>query len=380
MPTTITSAIVLTPSIAGQLQSSFANGAIALTPVINGTINASGMTGAIALTPLISGVMNASAMVGNLPLSIINAEPAPWPETGEVSAWELFAEQFIYAPGLEITLPALGFHATGQDDPFGVLSLTLPALHIAWEGVDAPLGILNLSLPALRFRAAGAVGAVGTMAASLPALKIAFTTSQGAVGSLLLTLPALRWSASGNLSAEGILAVSIPMLQFTGVITPSGDTAPTLFGTMVLNIKNYALTEYANYNFNSFCRFKGINLGAAAGAIYNLDSGADDAGVDIEWSFRTGYLDLHQRIKKALKQVWFSYKSDGDLMMTVHQPNGESYEYLLQGVEITDGGLRAKVGKGITSKYVALEVRNIDGSTISLDMMKLLFDLTRKER
>jgi hypothetical protein len=37
-------------------------------------------------------------------------------------------------------------------------------------------------------------------------------------------------------------------------------------------------------------------------------------------------------------------------------------------------GLRLKFGKGIRSKYVAIDVRNTDGSDITLDAMKIMMD------
>ena len=91
----------------------------------------------------------------------------------------------------------------------------------------------------------------------------------------------------------------------------------------------------------------------------------------IEWNWKTGYLDLEQIQKKKLVEAWLSYKTDGDIKFTVMQPNGEEYEYILQGIDPTETGLRLKFGRGIRTKYVALNVSNIDGSSIDLDELKL---------
>jgi hypothetical protein len=150
---------------------------------------------------------------------------------------------------------------------------------------------------------------------------------------------------------------------------------------MVMNLKNKGLTEYSNYVFNSMCRFNGVHLGATRTGIYNLDSGDTDAGSIINWNFRTGYLDMvEQGVKKKVRQAWLSYKSSGDIILTVIQPDGESYEYDLTGYEVYETGLRVKFGKGFRSRYLAFDVSNIDGSTITLDALKLQFDKVLKER
>jgi hypothetical protein len=105
-----------------------------------------------------------------------------------------------------------------------------------------------------------------------------------------------------------------------------------------------------------------------------------NAGALIDWNFRTGYLDLEQKAKKKLKQAWLSYKTNGDLILTVVQPDGESFEYHLEGIDTTEAGVRVKFGKGLRSKYVALDVKNLDGSTITLDAIKLVLEKTSKPR
>jgi hypothetical protein len=64
----------------------------------------------------------------------------------------------------------------------------------------------------------------------------------------------------------------------------------------------------------------------------------------------------------------------------VIQPDGEEYEYSLEGIYITETGVRVKIGKGLRSKYVALDIKNVDGSTLTLDALKLHLDKVMKER
>jgi hypothetical protein len=143
---------------------------------------------------------------------------------------------------------------------------------------------------------------------------------------------------------------------------------------MVMNIRNAALTLYDNYDFNSLCRFNGKHFGATKTGIFDLDTGDLDDDDIIDWNFRTGYLDMEQKTTKKLRQAWLSYKSSGNIILTVVQPDGTEYEYTLEGIETDDTGLRVKFGRGLASKYVALDVKGVDGSTITLDTLRLTLD------
>jgi hypothetical protein len=140
---------------------------------------------------------------------------------------------------------------------------------------------------------------------------------------------------------------------------------------MAVNIKNLGLTLLNNYYFNSFCRFNGKHLGADSTHIYDLDTGTTDNGTNIVWNIRTPYLDLQIKEKKRLHYAWLSYKSNGDLTVTVHHPDGTYYEALLDGIYTTETGMRVKFGKGDDTKYTALDIKNVSGSTIIMDVIRL---------
>ncbi len=341
---------------------------------VRGTIQNSAIAGGIALTPSIQASLTSSAIQGNISLSLINTRPADWPDSGNVSAWELETEEFAFAPGINFTVPMISFQATGQDDPLGSLVFSIPEPTLSLYGLDSVNGILSLSIPRHLFSASGNINENATLSITIPVINALFTCLNGVSGTLSLPIPAIRWSASGNLSTEGTMAITLPILSLLF------NSLPVSYHNMVMNLRNTALTNFDNYDFNSMCRFNGVNLGASASSIFNLDSGTNDNGTEIEWNFRTMYLDLHQKIKKGLRHAWISYKSSGNLIFTVIQPNGESYEYPLEGVEITEDGIRVKVGKGIRSKYIALDIKNVDGSSVTLDTMKLIFEKILKER
>jgi hypothetical protein len=295
----------------------------------------------------------------------------------------------IVNPGIDLSIPALEFYGygivnqfgtfnisvpvvtvnfTGITDALGTIDAIIPSISVSFEGNDPPVGTLNISIPSIRFDSDGIINENGTLDLTLPSLMFEGFSIEGIIGNIDVTIPALGSLFTGISSTEGTLSITIPCLRIFF------STEATNYLNMVINLKNRALTIYDNYDFNSLCRFNNINLGADSSNIYNLDSGTTDEGTHITWNLRTGYLDLEQKTKKRLRQAWLSYNSTGDILITIIQPDGSEFEYILTGIGITDTGLRIKFGKGISSKYIALDLTNIDNSSITLDVIKLYLE------
>lgn len=268
---------------------------------------------------------------------------------------------------LTLTLPRLGVNLSGYSSVEGTLSVDIPKQYIKLTGQEEIQGTLNAIISRWSFDGSGFINETGVLTVRIPMVRFSGTTEYGNTGTLEFEIPMYRISFDGHVSAEGTLNVSIPMLYFHADQLVESDD----YLTMVMNTKNKALTLYNNYLFNSMCAFGGKHFGATDTGIFDLDSGKLDNGVPIEWNVKTGYLDLEQKQKKKLVEAWVSYKTDGDISLNVIQPDGEEYEYILQGIDPTETGLRLKFGKGIRTKYVALNIKNIDGSTIDLDELKL---------
>jgi len=334
------------------------------------------LTGTIAVSPVITGNIVHTAITGNIAIS-----PA--------ISGTIFTVAGYTSDANEVTLPALTCAGEGLDSGFGDASNTLPSLTISAEGIVDTLGDGAFKIPALSVSGEGLVSILGEALLTLPRLTLAtesyfnelgnlsvnlpiFTLSaeafRGVTGSLDQDIPPLKISATGILSCEGTGAVTIPALTLTSTFVLQS------YLNMVMNIRNAALTIYDNYDFNSLCRFNGKHLGATSTKIFDLDTGTLDDTAEIDWNFRTGYLDLEQKTTKKLRQAWLSYKSSGNLILTTIQPDGTEYEYTLEGIETAETGLRVKFGRGLASKYVALDIKNVDGSSITLDTLQLTLD------
>lgn len=268
---------------------------------------------------------------------------------------------------LNVILPMLDVYMSARVSTEGVLSITLPKHSIKFTGQQEVQGVLNVILPRLRFKVAGVIDENGVLNVSLPMPRVSLVAGINNEGILTVQLPAYRIHMDAYSSVEGTLNVVLPMILFHAEQLIESDD----YLTMVMNTKNKALTLFNNYLFNSLCAFNGKHFGATDTGIFDLDAGTKDNGVPIEWNFKIGYLDLEQGQRKKLVEAWVSYKSDGDVKFTVIQPDGSQYEYILEGITETETGLRVKFGKGIRTKYVALNISNVDGSSIDLDEFKL---------
>ena len=272
----------------------------------------------------------------------------------DIPALEITAEGYDSCIGVFVQdLPSLGITASGYASVIANALATLPCLSISAEGSSTIIGTLSRTLPGLGLSATGLLGSIGTLSVSLPSLKISATSYSSVIGTANITLPSL------------ILSTSVTQLEYL---------------SMVMNLRNQALTEFTNYEFNSMCHYKGLNLGATKTGINLLDTGDTDNDTAIDWNFRTGLLDLHMKTKKKLRQAWLSCKINGDLTVTVIEASGDEYEYDAESYEITEDGVRVKFGRGLKSRYLALDVKNDEEATIVLDSIRLNLDRTEKRR
>lgn len=330
-----------------------------------------------------------------LPISVGMDGTADYSPPREISASLSFSPRIkgglIYSSEqgtLQISLPMPKITFDAINDILGTLQVILPVLTVEMTGTVSAEGVLNFTLPKNAIKFTGQQDIQGDLEFTLPWQRINFTGFSNETGSLNVTSPMVRFTASAEASNDGALNITLPIYRVTmsGLTSIEGDINVTLpmiifhleqsaessdYLTMVMNTKNKALTLFSNYNFNSLCAFGGKHFGATDTGIFDLDTGSNDDGVQIDWNIKTGYLDLEQKKKKKLVQAWTSYKTDGNIKFTVLQPDGQEYEYILEGITETETGLRVKFGKGIRTKYVALNISNIDGSSIDLDELKL---------
>ena len=148
--------------------------------------------------------------------------------------------------------------------------------------------------------------------------------------------------------------------------------------TIVVNIKNRAVTEYTGYCFNSFCCFNGKYLGANSSGIFEL-SGDDDNGTDIDASIKTATADVGRGQPKKLRDAWlFARKGLMTFTVIADEDNEFTYNADVENANIHEE--RVKVGRGIKGRGFSFVLANVDGSDFDIDSISVLTDNIRRAR
>jgi hypothetical protein len=265
----------------------------------------------------------------------------------------------------EITLPALSM--TGSLDAGGMLSgtLTLPMFTMEAAAVGDQPYAGTISLP--MFSASGTIlpGNAGAFALTFPQFAVESEVSGGVTGVFLLSLPVFE--VDGGVYGEylGEFDLRLPMFQVEAEISHvlAGNVA------YALNVMNAALTEYQSYQFNSFARVNGACLAANETGIYLL-SGSDDAGTDIQASFKFGKLDFGSSLYKRVVTAYVGYTADESMVLTVATDITE-FKYMLPALG-KDGVHTNKksMAKGARSRYWQFGMYNTNGGDFEVDTVE----------
>ncbi len=141
-------------------------------------------------------------------------------------------------------------------------------------------------------------------------------------------------------------------------VSPSGNIT-----TWVVNTRTSAVTEYRNYNFNSFAKMGMRFLGANAQGLWVLDGELDDTQSIITkmksglmqlagsrfTSFKGAYLGI--RVKDASGT---RFHPKGDFILKLYAGDGREYIYAFrpQNMQTT----KINMGKGLRARYFAWEL------------------------
>jgi hypothetical protein len=161
--------------------------------------------------------------------------------------------------------------------------------------------------------------------------------------------------------------------------------APTISITddiriLVINTRNFAISEYSNFGFNSMCKFNGKYLYAKSDGIYE-EGGNDDNGTQIDASYKTGAVDIYATEVRRLRDAFLNIRSNGDIQLfsVGDEVNTRTYPISLS----TAGTIherRVKFERGIRDRHLSFGVSNVNGSTLEVSSIKILTEPIRKRR
>lgn len=259
-----------------------------------------------------------------------------------------------------IQLPAISLAASCHADSGANLSRSLPAIELSARSHQEGYSAFQRAIPAITLSAVGAVQPASSLNRPIPAIALTAKCFGDFYGSLDKSIGAITLSASAYESRDTRSTVTLPSVTLVARVRPSAVIA------LALNTKNFGLSKYTSYDYNSLCSFNGKAIGAKRDGIYEL-AGADDNDTVITWKIRSGKIALG---KNKLRHVWLWGKMSGDLRMTVETAEGKIYEYDVEPVSENEDSIKIKVGRGLDTRYVILEFSNDAEQTVTVDKIQ----------
>lgn len=135
-----------------------------------------------------------------------------------------------------------------------------------------------------------------------------------------------------------------------GYVAPNGN-----FTTWAVNVSNNGVTEYTNYQFNSFAKMGLKYLGANSDGIYELD-GARDDGEDIIATLKGGLLQFNDAQLCGFKAIYLGLRGQGDFFFKLETGDGREYVYAVKPSNASMVTTKINVGKGLRARYFSYEL------------------------
>lgn len=142
-----------------------------------------------------------------------------------------------------------------------------------------------------------------------------------------------------------------------------------------------AVTQFCNFNFNSFCKINGKHYGANDSGIFKL-TGNDDAGTDIDAFFELIVSDFGISNMKRPRSAYVGGESEGRLTFTLkdNEANQRTYSFNLDTGSKQSSG-KIDIGRDGQGRYWQVRIDNTNGVYFAVDFIELVaFILGRKPR
>ena len=210
------------------------------------------------------------------------------------------------------------------------------------------------------------VAALDTRARLAGVLSETMTITETAAPMLLLNVTA---SEAIEITAAEALQVLYTETILEGVeitagyLSPGGD-----FTTWVMNTRTTAVTEYENFDFNSFAVMGAKYIGASSSGLYELNGDTDD-GTDIIAKIRGGYMQFGGTKLSRLKAAYIAMRGEGDYVLKIETGDGASYSYAVSTRNMRS--TKVHMGKGQRARYFAFELIGT-GSDFDLDTLEFV--------
>lgn len=154
-----------------------------------------------------------------------------------------------------------------------------------------------------------------------------------------------------------------------GIVLKAGYLGPDgSFTTWAMNTRTGAVSEYANFAFNSFAKIGRRYLGASENGLYEL-LGDDDAGDDIIARIRGGFLQFGGTQLSRLKEAYIAARGSQQWVLRIVTGDGDAYNYVITNQSMRSS--KVNMGKGQRARYFAYELIS-SGADFDLDTLEFV--------
>ncbi len=169
--------------------------------------------------------------------------------------------------------------------------------------------------------------------------------------------------------------IDVTMPMFTLSARAYRGTPPSC---LVMNTKNFSVSEYANFGFNSMTKFNGSNLIADQNGIYEIDdSDLDAEAYKIKAHAKTGLVDIYSNVITRMRDAYFTYRGEDDVKLSVGADKKGNRHYLILKNESNENLIkirRIKFERGIKNRHFDFKLANVDGGAIEIEKLKIALE------
>lgn len=278
------------------------------------------------------------------------------------------------AAQLTVKLRAPAVALTGATGALGTLAVRVPLLRLALAGSTPNVGSIAARVPAVKVALSGVAATSGRIALQVLPPDVSLRGATGRVATLAVVLPATKVVLGGGVGSVGTLAIAVPMFRLRLVAQAAAQAISldaAALNTIVMHTERQALTQYSNFQFNSYASFAGKYLGAKSDGIYEL-AGDTDGGTAIAATVRGGISDLSSSHLKHVDRVYVGYRATARMILGIITDEVVRREYAVKGWNIPGlHGTHVRLGLGVVARYWQFELRNDNGADFTVDTIEL---------
>ena len=141
-----------------------------------------------------------------------------------------------------------------------------------------------------------------------------------------------------------------------------------VYASYVMNSRNFGVTTYDGYNFNSYAKLGSTVLAANSSGLFSI-TGTDDNGSDIDWVVKTGKLDIGSGKHSRIEKVYMSGVADAKVVLKVTDGGEKERWYKSKTPRAGSDTIRFTTSRGAKALYWQFEL--VGSGDVLLEQLEL---------